>query len=131
MNRPDHEVAAKEVVKYLNQGVERLDSGTRERLAAARKIAMSRYREQPAPVWGLAWAMNAIGPHGGQRPHGGRYLVAVATLVLVLIGFGYWQTMTMTGNDFSDVDVSLLTDELPINAYLDNGFDSWLKRASR
>ena len=91
---------------------------------------MSRYREQPEPAWGLTWAMNAIGQRGGQRPHGGRYLVAVATLVLALIGFGYWQTMT-GNNDFSDVDVNLLTDELPINAYLDNGFDSWLKRASR
>jgi hypothetical protein len=27
--------------------------------------------------------------------------------------------------------VNLLTDDLPINAYLDQGFDSWLKRAPR
>jgi len=25
----------------------------------------------------------------------------------------------------------LLTDELPLNAYLDRGFDSWLKRSAR
>ena len=129
MNRPDHEVAAK-IVEQLNRGVDRIDPGTRGRLAAARKVAMSRYREQPEPAWGFAWALNAIGPRGGQRPHAGRYLVAAAALVVVLIGFGYWQTMT-SGNDVSDVDVNLLTDELPINAYLDKGFDSWLKRASR
>ncbi len=128
MNRPDHEVAAK-IVEHLDHGAERLDPGTRERLAAARKLAMSRYRERPEPAWGFAWAMNAIGQRGEQRTHATRYL-AVVTLFLVLIGFGYWQTMA-PGNDFSDVDVNLLTDELPINAYLDNGFDSWLKRASR
>ena len=129
MNRPDHEVAAK-VVEQLDRSVERLDAGTRERLTAARQVAMSRYRERPEPAWGLAWAMNAIGQRGGQRAHGSRYLVAIAGLVLVLIGFGYWQTMT-PGNDISEIDVGLLTDELPINAYLDKGFDSWLKRASR
>jgi hypothetical protein len=31
----------------------------------------------------------------------------------------------------AEVDAGLLTDELPINAYLDKGFDSWLKRSSR
>ena len=130
MNRPDHEVAAK-IVEQLERGVERLDTGTRERLAAARQAALSRYSERPEPVWGFAWALSAIGLRGSQHAPGTRY-VAIAALVLVLIGFGYWQTMMPgNGNDISEVDVSLLTDELPINAYLDKGFDSWLKRASR
>ena len=29
------------------------------------------------------------------------------------------------------VDENLLTDELPINAYLDNNFEAWLKRSSQ
>jgi uncharacterized protein DUF3619 len=66
---------------------------------------------------------------GGQRPHGTRYLVAGAALVLGLIGFAYWQTLTP--NDFSEIDINLLTDDLPLNTYLDKGFDTWLKRAPR
>lgn len=129
MNRPDDEFAAK-IVQRLDYGVESLDAGTRERLAAARKVALSHYRERPEPVFGFAWAMNAISHRGGtQRTHGARYLVAVAALALGLIGFAYWQTLQP--NDFSDIDVRLLTDDLPIDAYLDRGFDSWLKRASR
>jgi hypothetical protein len=31
----------------------------------------------------------------------------------------------------ADLDVRLLTDDLPIDAYLDKGFDSWLNRQSR
>jgi Protein of unknown function (DUF3619) len=129
MNRPDDEVAAK-IVQRLDYGVESLDAGTRERLAAARKVALSHYRERPEPVFGFAWAMSALSLRGGsQRLQGARYLIAIAALVLGLIGFAYWQTLQP--NDFSDIDVRLLTDDLPIDAYLDRGFDSWLKRSSR
>ena len=129
MNRPDDEVAAK-IVQRLDYGVESLDAGTRERLAAARKVALSHYRDRPEPVCGFAWAMSAPSQRGSaQRLHGARYLIAIAALVLGLIGFAYWQTLQP--NDFSDIDVRLLTDDLPIDAYLDRGFDSWLKRSSR
>jgi uncharacterized protein DUF3619 len=128
MNRPD-EVAGK-VVRLLNHGVESLDAPTRERLAAARTVAMSRYRERPAPVWGLIWAASAIFLGPEHRLHNARYVIAASALVLALAGITYWQTLT-PGSDFSEVDLSLLTDDLPINAYLDKGFDTWLKRASR
>jgi len=129
MNGPDDELAGK-VVKVLNRGVDNLDAATRERLAAARGFAMSRYRERPEAAWGLAWAFNAISPGGGHGQHGARYLIAGSVLVMALIGFGYWQA-TAPDNDVTEIDVNLLTDELPINAYLDQGFDSWLKRSSR
>jgi hypothetical protein len=56
-------------------------------------------------------------------------MIAVAALVVGMIGFAYWQSFGP--NDYADIDISLLTDDLPINAYLDTGFDSWLKRAPR
>ena len=129
MNRPDDEVAAQFIVKQLDGGLEKLAPATRERLAAARRAALSRYQERPAPVFGIAWAFNAVSGRNAHRPHAGRYLVAAAALVLGLATFAYWQATAP--NDFSEVDVSLLTDDLPINAYLDKGFDSWLKRVSR
>lgn len=129
MNRPDDEVAAR-IIQQLDHGIENLDAGTRERLAAARRLALTQYRERPEPVFGLAWAANAIYPGGGgRRAQGARYMIAVVALVLGLTGIAYWQSNG--SNDYSEIDVSLLTDELPINAYLDTGFDSWLKRAPR
>ena len=127
MNRPDDEVAAQFIVKQLDDGAENLAPATRERLALARRTALARYPERTAPVFGLAWAFNAVSGRGG--PHTARYLVAVAALVLGLAGIAYWQTKAP--NDFSDIDLGLLTDDLPIDAYLDKGFDSWLKRVSR
>jgi len=59
-----------------------------------------------------------------------RYLIPVAALVLGLAGVLYVHS-NGTSSDIADIDAGLLTDELPINAYLDKGFDSWLKRSPR
>ena len=68
MNRPDDALGAK-IVQHLDSGLDRLDPATRERLASARKVALAHYRGQPEPVFGLAWATNAISQKGGQRSH--------------------------------------------------------------
>ena len=129
MNQPDDDLARK-VVGALDRSVDRLDAGTRERLAAARRLALSRHRVQTEPVWSLAWAMNAASPRNAYRQYGARYLLVACAFVLAISGFTYWQTTTSIA-DFAEIDVNLLTDDLPINAYLDSGFDSWLKRSPR
>jgi hypothetical protein len=129
MNQPEHELARK-LVHYLDDGVDRLEPRVRERLAAARRNALSRYREQPAAVFGLAWAGHAVARLTGGRFHGGSLLIAATALVLAMAGVLYWQS-TRPANGVTEIDLYLLTDELPINAYLDKGFDSWLKRSSR
>jgi len=49
-------------------------------------------------------------------------------LVLALVGMQYWQRQP-TVEEIEEIDAALLTSDLPINAYLDNSFDSWLKRS--
>jgi hypothetical protein len=129
MNQPENELARR-IVEHLDAGVDQLDPATRERLLAARERALGRYREQPEPALGLAWAGHAIARVSGHRFYSVRNLVAVTALVLGLTGLAIWNSLGPT-NELADVDAGLLTDELPINAYLDKGFDSWLKRASR
>ena len=129
MNQPENELARR-IVRHLDYGVNHLEPGVRERLFAARKIALSKYREQPAPVVGLAWAGQAAARFTEHRFYGARHLVAISALVLALVGVAYWQSVGTT-NAYAEIDTDLLTDELPLNAYLDKGFDSWLKRSSR
>jgi hypothetical protein len=129
MNQPEHELARK-LVQHLDYGVERLAPGVRERLRAARNAALSKYREQPEPVLGLAWAGQVAARITQHHFYDARSLVAVAALVLSLVGVAWWQVSAPL-NEVADIDTSLLTDELPVNAYLDKGFDSWLKRSSR
>ena len=123
MNPSEQELARK-LVRYLDDGLDRLEPGVRERLAAARTSALAHYRAQPA--LGLAGTGNVITWITGHA----RLTFAAAALVVATAGIVYWQS-TRQANGLAELDVYLLTDELPISAYLDKGFDSWLKRSSR
>jgi len=129
MNQPEHELARK-IVQHLDYGVDQLEPRARARLFAARQSALSHYREQPVAVAGLAWAGQVAARITGHRYASTRQLAAISLLVVALAGIAYWQSNGVT-NEATDIDTGLLTDELPINAYLDKGFDSWLKRSSR
>lgn len=129
MNRPEHELA-RTIVQHLDYGVDQLGPGTRERLLAARRAALSHYREQPVTVTGLAWAGQAVARITEQHYFNTRQLLAISALVAALLGIAYWQSNGAT-SELAEIDAGLLTDELPLNAYLDKGFDSWLKRSSR
>ena len=59
-----------------------------------------------------------------------RNLLVVTLVVLALAGVAVWSAFAPS-NELADIDASLLTDELPISAYLDKGFDTWLRRAPR
>ena len=129
MNQPEHELARK-IVQVLDHGVDHLEPGTRERLAAARMAALSHYRDRPETLLGLAWAGQAVARFSEHRFYNAWNLIAVAAMVLALAGVIYWQSNGST-NDVAEIDMGMLTDELPLNAYIDKGFDSWLKRSPR
>ena len=126
MNEQD---VARQIVQRLNGGLDNIKQGTLYQLQSARQKALDRYRGARQPVFGLAVAGNAASSLGSNRYFNARYIAAAALLVLSLIGISYWQFVV--SNDIADIDVSLLTSDLPINAYLDSGFDAWLKRSSQ
>lgn len=130
MNRSEHDLG-RNIARHLDEGLARLDEATRARLLAARKVALSSYREQAAPAGVRAWAGHAVDRFAAHHRHAVRYTVGALALVIALIGITYWQAGSGPGNDLADIDAKILADELPINAYLDKGFDSWLKRSSR
>lgn len=124
----DHELAAKKIAALLDQGVRELDSITAAKLLEARKEALAHYRERPADAWVPEWATSTIGRI--TRPFGNNLALSVLLLAFLvsLTGFVAWQTFGQQASEIAEIDAALLTDELPINAYLDKGFDSWLKR---
>ncbi len=128
MNAQEHETARK-IVRMLDQGTRDIDGGTATRLAAAREQAMAGYRE--TPLRDTAWVLQLASRVTGRPVTGLRYLFPAAVLVLGLIGIVYWQSGNGRNHELADLDARLLTDDLPIDAYLDKGFDSWLKRQPR
>ena len=127
MNEPE---LASKIVQRLNQGLGTIKQGTLYQLQSARQAALDRYREAPQPVFGLAWAGDLAFRVSHNRYVNSRSMLALGLLVLSLIGVAYWQ-IVLQANDIADVDASLLTDDLPINAYLDSNFEAWLKRSSQ
>ncbi|MGZ5142084.1 MAG: DUF3619 family protein [Burkholderiales bacterium] len=116
------------IARLLDDSAADVGPAQRERLRAARQAALARHRAAAVPTWAPAWAGNFS--RFTESGFGVRYLIPVAALVLGLAAVLYVQS-NGTSSDIADIDAGLLTDELPINAYLDKGFDSWLKRSSR
>ncbi|HEX6298365.1 MAG TPA: DUF3619 family protein [Burkholderiales bacterium] len=96
-----------------------------ERLRAAREQALARQRAAPAPA--LQWADNLLGSVGGWSGMSLRVLLPFALLLAGLIGIYAWQ-QKQTLAEIEEIDALLLTDELPLDAYLDRGFQDWLKK---
>jgi uncharacterized iron-regulated membrane protein len=114
------------VRQVLNQGL-RLDAGVAARLRAAREQALERQRPAPAPA--LAWADNVLGRFEGWGGLSLRVLLPIAMLIAGLAGIYTWQ-QNQRAAELEEIDARLLTDDLPIDAYLDRGFQNWLKKRS-
>jgi uncharacterized protein HemX len=114
------------VRQVLNRGLVGVDDTTAERLRAARERALARQRPEPSPA--LAWADNVLGGSGGGS-FAWRLLLAlsVALALGAAIYLYNWQ-QTQRVEEIEEIDTALLTDELPIDAYLDRGFQNWLKQ---
>jgi hypothetical protein len=124
MNQQDE--LASRIARLLDEGTEKLSPHSRDSLAKAREAALARYSGQRQTVTEPAWA-SAIGNFTERSVFGVRYLIPLMALVLGLIGVVYVQTNAVTPR-IAEIDMGLLTDELPIDAYLDKDFESWLTR---
>ncbi len=115
------------VKQHLNRGLE-LDAGKLARLKAAREQALARHCVE-SRVSLLAWADNVVGGLGGIAWFP-RVLLPTVVLVLGLIAVNQWHESQVAA-EIEEIDAAVLTGDLPLDAYLDKGFDAWLKRSSR
>lgn len=107
----------------LNHGLA-LDPAKQERLRTAREQALARQR--PEPVSALRWADNVLGRFDGWWGVSARVLLPLAVLGLAVSGIYTWQEKRRVA-ELAEIDSQLLSDDLPIDAYLDRGFQNWLK----
>jgi hypothetical protein len=108
----------------LNQGIT-VRPEVAHRLEQAREQALARQRPEPAPA--LAWADNVVGQLGGWGGLALRVLLPIALLVGSGAAIYTWQ-QNQRAAELEEIDSQLLTDDLPIDAYLDRGFQNWLKK---
>jgi Protein of unknown function (DUF3619) len=123
---------AKKIATYLDRGVAELRSGTAYRLQLARSEALARLadpKRAARPQLVLSGAgTGSIGGRYGFRI-GARYWLGILIVVLTLFGFQQWQAYQQL-RDIEETDAAILSSDLPIDAYLDRGFQNWLKHVS-
>jgi hypothetical protein len=121
MNEPQF---AARIRHLLNQGAH-VEPHVADRLKAARELALSRQRAERAPV--LVWADNVLGTGWGWGPLSARVVLPVVMLAVAAFGIYRWQENQRLA-EVVEIDTQLLTDDLPIDAYLDRGFQNFLKK---
>lgn len=123
---------SKKLTGYLNIGTAELKAGTAYRLQKARAAALARLAGPEGVRAAESRLAHAFTGAGGSGTAGGRNLWTSARLwlgiaIIVAAGFGYqqWQAYQLV-NDIVELDTQILSSDLPIDAYLDQGFRNWL-----
>ena len=139
MNTDDLNFAYK-VRHALNEKLDDLPASTTDRLAQARQMALARKKahvEVPLSVRVRKTELATAGGLAGRffdQPFSwlGRMSVALPLLALVigLVGvYQYEQQQRIA--DLAELDAAVLSDELPLSAYLDHGFNAYLTQSEQ
>ncbi|MGE5639685.1 MAG: DUF3619 family protein [Clostridia bacterium] len=127
MNEP---LFGNKVRHLLNQGLRinvKDEAKVASRLRAARQLALS--RQKPESQGALAWAGNVVGGFGGWA--GVSLRVVLPTLMLAAgVAWIYTWQQNQRLAEVEEIDAQLLTDDLPVEAYLDRGFQNYLQKTS-
>ena len=120
---------AQKVARTLNWGLSRIEDDKLTRIRAARQRALSAYRE-PVTILGLVTV-------SGQTLDMSNWIRKPLFWLPILIVVAAVAGQTLTSSDdnsdetLGELDAQLLTGELPINAFLDKDFGSWVQESSR
>ena len=118
------EEIGRKAAQLLDRGLDDIKQSTLSRLQSIRRAALENYQ--------VADEVISVTHAGSARIHGGHNsamvpkLLSVLALLFAITGIIYWQTFQQSDEN-EDIDIMLLLDDLPVNAYLDDEFDAWLE----
>jgi hypothetical protein len=113
------------IAKKLNAGLADMPAEQVSKLNQGRNRAMAAYRE-PISILGLA----TVGGPSANSKFGWlvkpMILLPVAIIAIAIVSANIWQDELQ--NDQNDgIDAAILSQELPIQAFLDNDMETWIK----
>jgi hypothetical protein len=114
----------------LNENIDAMPTATVQKLASARKIALSR-KKKDSTLRVLLTGRLVAGHIGSvfNEPLSWLARMGLAVpLVVLIMGLTsiYQYEQQRRISDTADMDAAVLSDELPLSAYLDNGFNAYL-----
>jgi hypothetical protein len=117
---------AYKVRQHLNRGLRELRPETVDRLEAARAQALERQK--------VRVGQSVLASAGGFfQYHFENYRlkqIAVSLALLISVVFSTFWLADKRVTELGAIDSALLTNDLPLGAFTDKGFDTWLKRGS-
>lgn len=135
---PDKEFEfAGKIRRALDESAAGLPAPTLDRLAGGRRLALA--RKKPETVAAPAF-VPVLAPAGAPLEAPRRETRRLSPLgrvlrvwpVVALVGgiavIAYWENLQRAA-ELADIDAAMLSDDLPLNAYLDHGFNAYLSRA--
>jgi hypothetical protein len=123
---PDNNPLARGMCSRLDEGTNTLPLPVTNRLAVARAEALSKYKTKHASKK-LSYLRGAARWFDSWLAHSTRW-VAPAMIVAAIVGFMSYQQFQSTQEQADlDVDIALLSSDLPLDAYLDKGFTNWVQ----
>lgn len=124
----DESRLARTLARHLSLGAAAMPAGTLYKLRQARARALGAVERVPVEGTELAAAGPGSGSGGRSGSRGGSARWIGAVLLLAAIGFGYqqWHSAQQV-REYEELDLHLLASDLPIDAYLDRGFQNWLR----
>lgn len=121
MNEPE---LGRRVARLLDHGLDDIKQSTVNQLQSARRAALENYHMAEE----IVTAGHGVSARGAHDSHvRTRKLLSLVTLLFALLSVIYWQTLQQNDEN-EEIDIMLLVDDLPINAYLNDEFDAWLDR---
>jgi len=113
----------------LNESADKLPPSTAEKLASARKVALSRQKKESG--LGVFVSLRLLAGDAGRffsEPLAwlGRMGVMVPVIALFALMASIYQVEQEHISNTAEMDAEVLADELPLSAYLDNGFNAFL-----
>jgi hypothetical protein len=114
---------------HLNQGLD-LDAQVLARLKAAREQALSSQLQAKAGLVAQLAGASGGGDFSAPGRAFSRILLPLVVMASGMIAVTMWHQQQQAA-EIEEIDAAVLTGDLPIDAYLDKGFDAWLKRSQQ
>jgi hypothetical protein len=136
VNTQSDQELAKKITALLDRGIGDLRHGTVYKLQLARQAALAKMAarsDSPQTTTEHVLMMaGGSGTLGGMRRLAADFRLWLAVLVIVggVYFYDYW-TILQQASEIAELDSALLGSDLPVDAFLDKGFENWLKRSGQ
>jgi apolipoprotein N-acyltransferase len=120
----EQEEIGRKVSRLLDSRLGDIKQSTLNRLQSARRASLEGYH-MTGTVVNVGQGVSTRSWHEWHAKT--RKLLAVIALLFALGGVLYWHSFQQSDEN-EELDVMLLADDLPVDAYLDDEFDEWLNQ---